>query len=137
MTYVRQSILALVLCIPVTLQAAGGTTGSDSFSTGCATVEFMAKMLAVNLLLPANHDDTAQLQSMQASLMELNRLVCQSVILHALRVTLWQWQAHFQRPLQRRLVFSQRPDVHGGCRAGCDGVLSKWTPAELSLDAWR
>jgi hypothetical protein len=81
MTYVRQSILVLVLCIPVTLQAAGGTTGSDNFSTGCATVEFMAKMLAVNLLLPANHDDTVQLQSMQASLMELNRLVCQSVIL--------------------------------------------------------
>lgn len=81
MTYIRQCFLSLILSIPVTLQAAGGSTGSDNFSTGCATVEFMAKMLAVNLLLPAGHDSMSQLHAMQDALLELNRLVCQSVIL--------------------------------------------------------
>lgn len=80
MTYVRHCILSLILSIPVTLHAAV-STGSDNFSTGCATVEFMAKMVAVNLLLPADHDSLSQLQSMQDALKELNRRVCQSVIL--------------------------------------------------------
>jgi len=81
MTCIRQCILSLFLCIPVTFQATAAGTGPDNFSTGCATVEFMAKMIAVNLLLPATHDDVKQLATMQESLRELNRLVCQSVIL--------------------------------------------------------
>ncbi|MCB1665427.1 MAG: hypothetical protein KDI28_06575 [Pseudomonadales bacterium] len=57
------------------------SSGSDNFSTACATVEFMAKMVAVNLLVPANNDNMAELEGMQQELKELNRRVCQSVLL--------------------------------------------------------
>jgi hypothetical protein len=62
-------------------RAYAGTTGSDNFSTACATVEFMAKMVAVNQLLPADHDNLDELNEMAVALKELNRRVCQSVIL--------------------------------------------------------
>ncbi len=80
MTCIRKLLFCLSLCIPASLQAEIGR-GSDNFSTGCATVEFMAKMVSVNLLLPAPRDSMGELESMQAMLLELNRLVCQSVIL--------------------------------------------------------
>jgi len=57
------------------------SSGSDNFSTACATVEFMAKMVAVNMLVPGAQDKLTELQGMQNSLKELNRRVCQSVLL--------------------------------------------------------
>jgi hypothetical protein len=80
MTCIRKLLFSLLLSIPASLQAGIGS-GSDNFSTGCATVEFMAKMVSVNLLLPAPRDSMSELESMQDMLLELNRLVCQSVIL--------------------------------------------------------
>lgn len=61
--------------------ASSGSTGSDNFSSGCATLEFMAKMIAVNILLPAPHDDRGRLLAMQDELKTMNRQICQQVIL--------------------------------------------------------
>ncbi len=77
----RLLTLSLLLLLSPRLMADVSGTGSDNFSTGCATVEFMAKMVAVNILLPNSSDSRAQLEGMQNSLKELNRRVCQSVIL--------------------------------------------------------
>ena len=74
------TVFVLFLMSPRLFADVSGT-GSDNFSTGCATVEYMAKMVAVNILLPGNSDSRSQLESMQNSLKELNRRVCQSVIL--------------------------------------------------------
>lgn len=71
------AVIATLLSPPLWAE----TSGSDKLSTACATVEFMAKMVAVNLLLPADSDAPHALQSMQDELRELNRRVCQSVIL--------------------------------------------------------
>ena len=76
-----KTIAALLLISVISPQIYANSTGSDNFSTACATVEFMAKMLAVNLLIPGSHDNFAELQQMQDSLKELNRRVCQSVLL--------------------------------------------------------
>lgn len=76
-----KTIAALILLLLLSPKGVAQSTGSDNFSTACATVEFMAKMLAVNILLPADHDDLRELHSMQGALKEINRLVCQSVIL--------------------------------------------------------
>ena len=42
------AVIATLLSPPLWAE----TSGSDKLSTACATVEFMAKMVAVNLLLP-------------------------------------------------------------------------------------
>jgi hypothetical protein len=56
-------------------------SGSENVSSACATVEFMAKMVALNLLLPADADDINALHDIERELGELNRIVCQPVIL--------------------------------------------------------
>ena len=56
-------------------------TGADNFSSGCATLEFMAKMLTVNTLLPANWDSQADMQAMSENLKQMNQRVCQQVLL--------------------------------------------------------
>ena len=71
----------IMLWLMLSQQSMAESTGSDNFSTACATVEFMAKMVAVNILIPADHDSVAELNNMQNALQELNRRVCQSVIL--------------------------------------------------------
>lgn len=71
----------MIIWLLMSQQAMAETNGSDNFSTACATVEFMAKMVAVNILVPADHDDVDALNNIQNSLLELNRRVCQSVIL--------------------------------------------------------
>ena len=71
----------IMLWLLLSQQSMAESTGSDNFSTACATVEFMAKMVAVNILIPADHDSVAELNNMQNALQELNRRVCQSVIL--------------------------------------------------------
>lgn len=77
----RILIIITVLTLGSQASAQSYASGSDNFSTGCATVEFMAKMVALNIVLPGNADDTAQLNEMQKTLKELNRRVCQSVLL--------------------------------------------------------
>lgn len=73
-------ILAL-LGLFASTSATAALTGSDRVSSGCATLEFMAKLVALNTMLPTNYDDVGELQSMLDSLSELNRLACQPVIL--------------------------------------------------------
>ncbi|PCH61724.1 MAG: hypothetical protein COC19_04450 [SAR86 cluster bacterium] len=55
--------------------------GSSNVSSACATLEFMAKMVAINILLPGDYDDVAHLQDTNQQLAQLNQLVCQPVIL--------------------------------------------------------
>lgn len=74
-------VLTGVLWVLLSQQAFAQSTGSDNFSTACATVEFMAKMVAVNILIPADYDDIDELRDMDSALQQLNLRVCQSVIL--------------------------------------------------------
>lgn len=76
-----KTIAALLLISVISPKLFAESTGSDNFSTACATLEFMAKMVAVNLLVPGAQDNIGELQQMQDSLKELNRRVCQSVLL--------------------------------------------------------
>lgn len=55
--------------------------GEENMNSGCATLEFMGKMLTLNILLPGDHDDVEQLREMETWLQELNRKACQPVIL--------------------------------------------------------
>ena len=63
--------------------SAFAASGSANVSSACATLEFMAKMVTLNAILPADYDDTNELDAMQHALEELNSLVCQPVILTA------------------------------------------------------
>ena len=74
----RCLFLTLVMGMAVTAQA---SNGEQKWSSGCATLEFMAKMVAVNLLLPGDRDNLRQLSDMQGYLLEMNRAVCQTAIL--------------------------------------------------------
>lgn len=56
-------------------------TGSANVSSACATLEFMAKMVTLNAMLPSNFDDIYELEDMEYQLMEMNSLVCQPSIL--------------------------------------------------------
>lgn len=71
------------LLLALLMMAASSLAAADSraVSSACATLEFMAKMLAVNTVLPANYDSPYQLADMQSALNELNRLACQPVML--------------------------------------------------------
>ncbi len=73
-------ILAL-LGLLATATTAQALTGSGNVSSACATLEFMAKMVALNSMLPADYDDVGELNATLAALAELNQLVCQPVIL--------------------------------------------------------
>jgi hypothetical protein len=55
--------------------------GSSNVSSACATLEFMAKMVALNILLPNDRDDLRQLRDTNSYLLMLNSLVCQSAVL--------------------------------------------------------
>jgi hypothetical protein len=70
--------LTLLILAPLSGVAA---SGSQNVSSACATLEFMAKMLTINTLLPAHRDSYGDLQDMNRQLQELNELVCQRVIL--------------------------------------------------------
>ncbi len=73
-------ILALVLLLNFS-PAIVAREGSANVSSACATLEFMAKMLTLNTILPADFDDTGEMNLMTEALAELNRLSCQPVIL--------------------------------------------------------
>ena len=70
--------LIILLSIAPTVLA---RTGSANVSSACATLEFVAKMVTLNTMIPANYDDIDELLYMEDSLAELNRRVCQPVIL--------------------------------------------------------
>ncbi len=73
-------ICLLVICSLFTSlgQAQGG---ADNVSSACATLEFMAKMVTLNRLLPSDYDDLSELEFMEQQLQQMNSLVCQPVIL--------------------------------------------------------
>ena len=71
----------LLLAGLATSQGVLENSGSQNVSSACATLEFMAKMVTLNALLPADHDDVQALKNMESQLAELNRMVCQPVIL--------------------------------------------------------
>ncbi|HDZ10517.1 hypothetical protein [Pseudohongiella sp.] len=75
--HLRNLLAALVLAAGSNMAAAD----AGSVSSACASLEFMAKMLAVNTTLPANYDNPRQLTDMQSAMQELNRLACQPVLL--------------------------------------------------------
>lgn len=60
---------------------ANALSGSANVSSACATLEFMAKMVAINTMLPADYDVLSELQQQQGELEQLNNKVCQPVIL--------------------------------------------------------
>lgn len=78
---IRIRIAAIVLALCLRNGAAAALPGSANVSSGCATLEFMAKMVALNTMLPANRDSVKELKQMEAILAELNQLVCQTVIM--------------------------------------------------------
>ncbi|MCH7670748.1 MAG: hypothetical protein IIB72_01125 [Proteobacteria bacterium] len=74
-------IFALIGLLGLASELTAASNGSANVSSACATVEFMGKMVSLNILLPADYDDMDELYDMQDSLAELNLLVCQPVIL--------------------------------------------------------
>lgn len=56
-------------------------SGAENVSSACATLEFMAKMVALNLMLPDDSDDISSLKDLELNLAELNKIACQPVIL--------------------------------------------------------
>ena len=76
----RKLIIFLLLLLSAGTARAGG---AENVSSACATLEFMAKMLTLNVLLPADHDDVGSLREMESWLAELNRMACQPAILTA------------------------------------------------------
>lgn len=73
-------ITAAVLVLGLGSEVAA-QSGAANVSSGCATLEFMAKMVALNTMLPANHDSVSELQELEDILAEMNKLVCQPVIM--------------------------------------------------------
>lgn len=54
---------------------------NTAVSSSCASLEFMAKMLAINILLPANRDNADSLIDMRNQMLAMNQLACQAVML--------------------------------------------------------
>lgn len=75
------SLTLLLSVISLFSANAYALTGSANVSSACATLEFMGKMVTLNSLLPADYDSIQELKNMEAELSEMNRLVCQPVIL--------------------------------------------------------
>jgi hypothetical protein len=69
-------IFALIALLGLASELPAASNGSANVSSACATVEFMGKMISLNILLPADYDDINALYDMQDSLAELNLLVC-------------------------------------------------------------
>ena len=72
------TIFALLLGVS---SSAGALSGSGNVSSACATLEFMAKLVSLNGMLPADYDHVSEMQHMEAMLAEMNLLVCQPVIM--------------------------------------------------------
>ena len=77
---IQSRALLLTLLMAATPPALA-LSGSANVSSGCATLEFMAKMVSLNAMLPADLDNVLDIAEMEATLAELNTLTCQPVIL--------------------------------------------------------
>ena len=77
----RINLTAGFLTILMLPALAAADSGSRNVSSACATLEFMAKMVAINTLIPDRHDSFSALREMNSQLRQMNRLVCQRVIL--------------------------------------------------------
>jgi len=73
--------ILLLLFFVAAASPAVAREGSANVSSGCATVEFIGKMVTLNSLIPANFDDVREMEQMLEELAELNKRVCQPVIL--------------------------------------------------------
>lgn len=70
-----------VLMLASALWSATSYASNAAVSSSCASLEFMAKMLAINILLPANRDNAGQLTDMRNQMLAMNQLACQPVLL--------------------------------------------------------
>ncbi|MBT8145198.1 MAG: hypothetical protein KJN90_00005, partial [Gammaproteobacteria bacterium] len=77
----RSNLTAGLLTLLILPSVAFANSGSRNVSSACATLEFMAKMVAINTMIPARHDSYSELQEMNSQLRQMNRLICQRVIL--------------------------------------------------------
>lgn len=77
---VRNRIAVIAIALSLSSGVAA-LPGSANVSSGCATLEFMAKMVTLNAMLPANYDSASGLQQMERMLAEMNLLMCQPVIM--------------------------------------------------------
>ncbi|MFK7865013.1 MAG: hypothetical protein AB8B95_12400 [Pseudohongiellaceae bacterium] len=73
------TIVAFIFCFLGS--TASALSGSANVSSACASLEFMAKMVAINSMLPADYDNLDDLIQQQSALEQLNNKVCQPVIL--------------------------------------------------------
>ncbi len=80
MNAVRAIALASLLVSSPSVMA---LSGSANVSSACATLEFMAKMVSLNAMLPDDYDDVGEMYAMERQMAEMNALVCQPVILTA------------------------------------------------------
>ena len=78
MLQLRLLLLASLLAVTPPALA---LSGSENVSSGCATLEFMAKMVSLNTMLPGDFDNVEEMLELEAELAELNTLVCQPAIL--------------------------------------------------------
>lgn len=77
------TLMVALSSFSLTTHTHASTAESDNFTSGCATLEFMAKMVTLNAMVPAGPDSQAQLSTMLAHLEALNKKACQAVILTA------------------------------------------------------
>jgi len=80
-TMKRINLTASLLTVLMLPALATADSGSQNVSSACATLEYMAKMVAVNTMVPDRSDSFSQLQEMNSQLRQMNRLICQRVIL--------------------------------------------------------
>ena len=73
-------ILGSLLGISMLSATSGALARDSNVSSACATLEFMAKMTALNLVLPSGQDRMSELDAVQSALSEMNRLACQPVM---------------------------------------------------------
>ena len=77
----RIKLTAGLLALLMLPSLAAANSGSRNVSSACATLEFMAKMVEINIMVPSRHDSFSELQDMKSQLQQMNRLICQRVIL--------------------------------------------------------
>lgn len=79
----KPTLTTCILTLLLLPSIAVADSGSRNVSSACATLEFMAKMLAINTTIPDRQDSYSALQEMNSQLRQMNRLICQHVILTA------------------------------------------------------
>lgn len=76
----NRMLMALIL-LTLTANSHASYAESDNFTSGCATLEFMAKMVTLNIMIPGRNDSLNGLTKTLEKLEELNKKACQAVIL--------------------------------------------------------